>query len=206
MGMTSSPPHRRRTSSGWAAASAPSRRSSSSLRWARTGCGGAAEVSFPKRSLLWTPEGSFWCHDITHALRVVEEVGKDKNRATQRLLPPSGKHTCKGVRQVAGLLAQEEQKRYQSVAATALYLAADRVDIQFAVSRLMRGLQATTVLHRLLLERLGAYLHQHPSLAWLFQCQETPNEVYAQCDADSAGDAETRRSMEGGFLLGPPPH
>lgn len=156
--------------------------------------GGVSSGSFLKLRPLGTVEGFWWCPNTAHSMRVVNEVGKAENKVAQRLLSPSS-------RDAADLLEQEELKRYQSLAATALGLSADRVDIQFAVCRLMRWMHAPTVLHCLLLERLAAYLRQNPDLGWIFAYHEVPNKFYAETDADWAGDVEARRSVDGGFLV-----
>ena len=90
-------------------------------------------------------------------------------------------------------------KEFQRLAATALYLAGDRFEIQNAVTHLMRGMCNPLQLHWLQLCRLAAYLHAHQSYEILFRYQEMPNLVYAEVDSDWAGCLETRRSTDGGY-------
>jgi hypothetical protein len=105
----------------------------------------------------------------------------------------------KACRDAADPLEPEHKKQFQSLAATALYVAGDRFEIQNAVIHLMRGMSNPLQLHWLQLCRLASYLHSHPEYEIVFRYQAMPSTIYAEVDADWAGCLETRRSTDGGF-------
>ncbi|CAK0792935.1 unnamed protein product [Prorocentrum cordatum] len=161
------------------------------------GDGGEATSSyFLKRTVSWTEKGFHWESDAKHARTVVEAYGK---LLAAREISPASKSIGKEVPTALGKLGYAEKKVFQSATPTALYLAADRIDIQFATSWIMRGMQEPLVLHELELKRLAAYLATHPQMMWIFEYQELPSEVPIVTDSDWAGDEETRRGRGGGF-------
>ena len=88
---------------------------------------------------------------------------------------------------------------FRRLAATALYLAGDRPEIQAAVSVIMRGMACPLRRHWLQLCRLASFLRTWPVVEMRFDYQPFPKELYAEVDADWAEDAEHRRSMGGGY-------
>ena len=87
---------------------------------------------------------------------------------------------------------------FRRVAATALYLAGDRPDIQAAVAHTVRGMARPLRQHWLHLCRLASFLRSAPRLVWEFAYQSFPTAVAAEVDADWAGNPDTRRSTDGG--------
>ena len=160
--------------------------------------GGVDSGHFLKRKIGWTAEGFTWQHDPVHVKTLIEACLGDK-KPTSRDISPSSKSVGKAVRDAADFVSFDETKEYQRLAATALYLAGDRLEIQNAVTILLRGMANPTKLHWLQLCRLASYLAAHPELELVYAYQELPSEVYAEVDADWAGCVETRRSTDGGF-------
>ncbi|CAK0903822.1 unnamed protein product [Prorocentrum cordatum] len=158
--------------------------------------GEATSGHFLKRTVSWTEKGFHWESDAKHARTVVEAHGK---LPAAREISPASKSIGKEVPTALDKLGYAEKKLFQSAAPTALYWAADRPDIQFATSWIMRGMQEPLVLHELELKRLAAYSATHPQMMWNFEYQELPSEVTIVTDSDWAGDEVTRRSRGGGF-------
>ncbi|CAK0835766.1 unnamed protein product, partial [Prorocentrum cordatum] len=142
------------------------------------GGGEATSGHFLKRTVRWTEKGFHWESDAKHARTAVEACGK---LPAAREISPASKSMGKEVPTALDKLRHAEGKLFQPAAPTALYLAADRPDIQFATSWIMRGMQEPLVLDELELKRLAAYL------------------VTIVTDSDWAGDEEARMSRGGGF-------
>ena len=87
------------------------------------------------------------------------------------------------------------------MAATANYLGADRVDVQFGAKELCRSMSAPTEESFLKLKHFGRYLVQVPE-AELFFCNQEPvtfMEVFV--NSDWARCPSTRKSTSGGFSV-----
>ncbi len=119
--------------------------------------GGWTTGSFLKGEIAWTPEGFCWRHDLARVTTIVGACLGDK-RLPERAVPPSSKHVGKAARAAADPLDYESKKKFQRLAARALYVAGDRVEIQNAVTHLMRGMANPLQLRWLQLCRLASYL------------------------------------------------
>jgi hypothetical protein len=107
--------------------------------------GEATSGHFLNRTVSWTEKGFHWESDAKHARTAVEAYGK---LPAAREIPPASRGIGKEVPTALDKLGFAE-KLFQSAAPTALYMAADRPDIQFATSWIMRGMQEQLVLHEL---------------------------------------------------------
>jgi hypothetical protein len=87
---------------------------------------------------------------------------------------------------------------YRRMAARGNYLGADRVDIQYAVKEVCRGMAKPTVGHKRKLKRLVRYLRGRKRVVWKFQWQGRPDTVEVFTDSDWAGCGKTRKSTSGG--------
>ena len=161
----------------------------------RVGPGASPTGSFLKRLLGWTPRGFTWEADPAHVKRIIDDLGK---KGTDKEVSPGSKAVGKSHRDGDDELDAKTALRYRSLAATALYVAADRMDIQFTVKVLMTAMTRPRVLDWLRLERLARYLAQRPRLELRFDYQEQPKSVVVIVDADWAGDEVTRKSTDGG--------
>ena len=131
------------------------------------GEGGVSEGHFLKRAIGWSQEGFTWQADPKHAQRIIKETLGDRP-VVSREVSPSSKHVGKSCREAAEELEGEERALYRSLAATSLYLAGDRPDMQEAAAILMSALQTPLTIHMLKLQRLAVYLNKHPVLIWDF--------------------------------------
>eukprot|EP00959_Pyramimonas_sp_CCMP1952_P341236 7148620-Pyramimonas_sp.AAC.1 len=105
------------------------------------------------RAVSWAEEGFHWESDMKRARTVVEASNKFP---ASRQISPASKNIGKEVPTALDKLDYEAKKLFQSAAPTALlYLAADRPDIQFATSWIMRGMQGPLVIDELEMKRLA---------------------------------------------------
>ena len=160
--------------------------------------GGRASGQFLRRTIGWTSAGYSWTGDPAHAQKIIEMCGGGR-AASQREISHGSKHPGKGIRTADDELEHTEIKEYQYWAATALYLAGDRIDIQTDVSILMQAMSKPRVVDKLRLARLAAYLTACPQMTCFYPYGDFPDKIYCEVDADWAGDLETRRSRDGGY-------
>ena len=74
----------------------------------------------------------------THIERVVNHCFPDQRKTAQILTSPGSKHVGKSAENAADDPERERRKGYRSIAPTADYVAADRPDLQYTTSVLMR--------------------------------------------------------------------
>ena len=87
------------------------------------------------------------------------------------------------------------------MAATANYLGADRVDVQFAAKELCRDMSSPTKASFLKLKHLARYLVMLPNVELIFENQVEPKCLEVHVDSDWAGCTGTRKSTSGGFVV-----
>ena len=68
-------------------------------------------------------------------------------------------------------LSESEAREYRALAARANYLALDRVDIQYAVKEICRGMASPTNKHLRMIKRLARYLGGCGRVVWHFENQ-----------------------------------
>ena len=89
---------------------------------------------------------------------------------------------------------------FRGAAARANYLAADRLDVQFAAKEVCRWMSAPTDQAWSALKRLSRYLEGLPRLVYVFRWQEAKAiDIYT--DTDWAGCPRTRKSTSGGCVM-----
>ena len=98
------------------------------------------------------------------------------------------------------VLEPDQARRYRAVAARLNYLAADRVDIQYAVKEAARAMSSPRTSHWAMLNRIGRYLVGRPRLVVNFNWQPRQSLATAFTDSDWAGCAKTARSTSGGII------
>ena len=98
-------------------------------------------------------------------------------------------------------LPKEQVTEYRALAARANYSAADRIDIQYAVKELCRGMANPLVAHRRMLKRLARYLLGKPRVVSKFPRQYDSAELWAYSDSDWAGCEKTGKSTSGGVIM-----
>ena len=89
---------------------------------------------------------------------------------------------------------------FRAAAARGNYLAADRIDCQYACKEVCRYMSAPTQLSWKALKRLCRYLSGRPRLTYVYKKQEVDSiDVYV--DTDWAGCVKTRKSTSGGAVM-----
>ena len=114
---------------------------------------------------------------------------------------PIVKETVTELEEEAEPLGKEESTEFRAIAATANYLAQDRVDIQFAAKEICRDMAVPTTRSQGKLKRLARYLMEYPRLILKFlkkRKEERRDIVDVFGDSDWAGCLRTRRSTTGG--------
>ena len=110
-------------------------------------------------------------------------------------------------------LKNQDASQYRALAARANYLVLDRLDIQYAVKAICRGMSNPTRGDLRRLRRLGRYLVGRPRCVWSFEFQDARGELAGYTESDWAGFRKTARSTSGGLSQeddthsrhGPPP-
>lgn len=97
-------------------------------------------------------------------------------------------------------LNAEYTTQYKSIVARENYLAADRIDIQYAVKALATSMSRPTNGDWQKLKRLGRYLVGKPRLIIKYDWQNPPIRFTSYSDSDWAGDKRSRKSMSGGVV------
>ena len=95
----------------------------------------------------------------------------------------------------------EEATKYRAVVARANFLAADRVDIQFAVKEATRCMAKPRDCDWQRLKRIGRYLLGNPRVILQFESQFQPSSITVYSDSDFAGCKRTRKSTSGFIIM-----
>ena len=93
-----------------------------------------------------------------------------------------------------------EARRYRAIAARLNYLAADRIDVQYAVKESARAMSRPKKSHWKMLNRIGRYLVGRPRVVIKFDWQVEQDIITAYTDSDWAGCIRTARSTSGGII------
>ena len=146
------------------------------------------------RTKVRTEEAILTLPDSKHADNVCEQLGigpKDKGTVPSKPLDLTKVEE----------LSAGDAARFRSAVGSAIYLSADRRDIQFAVKELARRMQAPRVCDWLAAETLARYLRTTPRLGRAVVLDPASKgtallslELYS--DSDWAGCPETRRSTD----------
>ena len=152
-------------------------------------------ITILNRIVGWTAEGIRYEADPRHVDLIIEELGLQKANG-------SSITGCK-IDEVEGdtELDSEEAYRYRSVAARLNFLAADRVDIQFASKEICRSMSAPRASDWGKVRKLGRYLNKFPRQVLWFRWQEPQTTLNAFVDTDYAACPRTRRSTNGGLVM-----
>jgi hypothetical protein len=97
-------------------------------------------------------------------------------------------------------LPKEQHSAFRGAAARGNYLAADRLDCQFACKEICRAMATPTRHGWGALRRMCRYLAGLPRLVYRFE-RQTVDAVDCYTDTDWAGCPKTRRSTSGGCIL-----
>ena len=147
------------------------------------------------RIVEWTEAGIQYEADPRHVDLIIEELGLERANGSD----------VTGTKEEAdgddAELSPAEAYRYRSVAARLNFLAADRVDIQFASKEICRSMSAPRASDWAKVRKLGRYLRRHGRHVLWFEWQSVPTGIQVYVDTDYAGCRRTRRSTNGGLIL-----
>ena len=94
-----------------------------------------------------------------------------------------------------------DSRRYRGVTARLNYLAADRVDIQYAVKEAARGMSNPMKSGWSILNKIGRYLSGKPRLVIKSPWQVQQSLATSYTDSDWAGCRKTAKSTSGGIVM-----
>jgi len=167
------------------------------------------DITILGRHLNWGPEGITIAADIKHAEAIKKYCGIDDN--SKSLGNPGKKENAKEFFEEMEKSESENDsepvkdkkliKEYRGMAATANYLAADRIDLAFAAKELCRDMSTPTKISFQKLKHLARYLVMVPEVVLFYEHQREPKELGTFVDSDWAGCTGTRKSTSGGFMV-----
>jgi len=156
----------------------------------------AKEARVLNRIVRFTEQGIELEADPRQVEKLVEECG----------LTGANTVVTPGMRATTAQLAADEplgpemHTAYRAAAARANYLAADRIDCQYAAKEICRWMSAPTRLSWEALRRLCRFLVGQPRLVYHFPWQSV-DAVDVFSDTDWAGCPRTRKSTSGGCVM-----
>jgi len=162
------------------------------------------EIVILGRTVTWDADGIRIKADTKHGESIKKYCGLDAN--SKGLGSPGKKPDSKDLVDEGGddeipITDKKRITEYRGMAATANYLGADRVDVQFGAKELCRSMSAPTEGSFLRLKHFGRYLVQVPEAELFFRDQEHVTFMEVFVDSDWAGCPSTRKSTSGGFLV-----
>ena len=162
------------------------------------GANDSKEFLVLNRAIRWTETGLEYEADPRQAERLLEGLtlsGADcKSVATPGIKPLVEQLVDDVVLPASALTG------FRAQAARANYLAADRIDLQFAAKEVCRYMSAPTESSVAAMKRLGRYLLGHKRLVWTYPFQRAEGiDVYS--DTDWSGCLRTRKSTSGGCIM-----
>ena len=148
------------------------------------------------RIIRWCQDSVEYEADPRQAERLIAECGLEGSGA---LSTPGVKPTFQQLELDTELPAQL-WTAFRGAAARANYLAADRLDGQFACKEVCRWMSKPTEHAWQALKRIGRFLRGSPRLVYTYP-QQTADCVDVYTDTDWAGCPKTRKSTSGGCIL-----
>ncbi len=156
------------------------------------------EETVLNRVVRRTSEGWEYEADSRHAEIIVKAMNMEN---ANPVVTPGEEEKEWKVQEEAVELPKEQITEYRALAARSNYLATDRVDIQFAVKEICRGMAKPTVGDKRKLKRLARYLVGKPRVVTTYPWQERSQGVWGFSDSDWAGCKKTARSTSGGMIM-----
>ena len=154
------------------------------------------EARVLNRVVRWTEQGLEMEADPRQTEKLLEECGLTGANA---VCSPGVRATAAQITDDKPLSAQH-MTAFRAAAARANYLAADRLDCQFAAKEVCRWMSTPTLLAWEALRRLCRYLAGLPRLVYRYPWQ-TVDAVDTYSDTDWAGCPKTRKSTSGGCVM-----
>ena len=159
--------------------------------------GDCKELTVLNRVIRWTEGGIEYEADPRQVERLIE--GLHLGEGCKSVATPGLKPLIEQLEKDEGLPVGGFTE-FRALAARAKYLAANRIDIQFAAKEICRFMSAPTETSAAALKRMGRYLLAHPRMVYSYPWQRAEGiDVYS--DTDWSGCPRTRRSTSGGCVM-----
>ena len=163
----------------------------------------AQEAVFLNRVLRWdalTGRAELEA-DTRHADVVVRDLGLGESRpvSTPAVRKPGSEVLVQSTS--SPRLQGDRVQQYRPLVMRLNYIAQHRPDLSQATCSLARGKKDPREFHWEELKRVGRYLKGAPVGRSLFEARTLPGELTVYCDADHAGDVETRKSRSGVAIM-----
>ncbi len=148
------------------------------------------------RVLRWTPHGLEYEADPRQAEKLISECGLTGSNTT----------ATPGLRASFEEVEKDEpveerlHTAFRASATRANYLAADRIDCQFAAKEICRWMAAPTRHSWMAMKRLCRYLVGLPRLVYCYRLQSV-DAINVYTDTDWGGCPRTRKSTSGGCVM-----
>ncbi len=136
----------------------------------------------------------------SYAQRILERAGMQGCNSCLTPMEPRLKLTK------ASTAAPVDATQYRSIVGCLWYLVHTRPDLAFSVGYVSHFMEAPTTEHDAAVKRILRYVAGTVDFGCYYKRMETPPELVGYCDADMAGDVDTRKSTSGVvFFLGANP-
>ena len=158
--------------------------------------GDQKSITILNRCVEWRHDGIYYEPDPRHAEIIINEM----NVANSASVVTPGVKTSLVPESDDPVLEPVYATKFRRVIARANFLAQDRMDIQFSVKEIARGMAVPRQSHLEKLVRLAKYLVSHMRYVTTFARQEHVYSLNCYGDSDFAGEIESRKSTSGGIL------
>jgi hypothetical protein len=162
------------------------------------------EIIILGRLVTWSEDGIRITADVKHAESIKKYCGLDNNSkglGNPGKKPESCDMFSEGGKVKEPVVDKKRVTEYRGMAATANYLGADRVDVQFAAKELCRSMSAPTEESFANLKHFARYLVEVPAAELFYANQGQIKFMEVFVDSDWAGCPASRKSTSGGFLV-----
>ena len=147
------------------------------------------------RIVEWTNAGIQYEADPRRVDLIIEELGLENANGSE----VTGSKV--DINEIDTELDHEDAYRFRSIAAKLNFLAADRIDIQFASKEICRRMSSRCMSDWAKVRKLGRYLRKHTRQVLWFAWQDVQSNLQVYVDTDCAGCPRTRRSTNGGLVM-----
>ena len=157
----------------------------------------AKEGRVLNRIIRWLDHSIEYECDPRQIERLVAECGLEGAKA---VATPGVKATFQELHEDSAELPGHLTTAFRGAAARGNYLAADRLDVQFACKEVCRWMSRPSLHAWKAMKRLCRYLAGAPRLVYVFE-QQTVDAINVYTDTDWAGCPLTRKSTSGGCVM-----
>ena len=161
------------------------------------GANDAKEGRVLNRILRWRDSSIEYECDPRQIEKLIAECGLE---GAKPVATPGVKATFSELEQDSVDLAGDRNTAFRGAAARGNYLAADRLDVQFACKEVCRWMARPSLHAWKSLKRICRYLVRAPRLVYSFP-QQTVSSIDVYTDTDWAGCPKTRKSTSGGVIM-----